>query len=319
MRAVVFGSEGFLGANLCKMLMECGHDVVGTSLHRRHHTSLDALQVACRVEYGDVTDPAFVERILSTHEAQWVFHLAAVSIVRVAQSSPARAYQTNVMGTVNVLEACRKLGTVQAIVVASSDKAYGDHGGKPYTENMPLLPVAPYEVSKAAADLIAQSYAATYDMPVKITRCANLYGPGDLNWSRLIPNSCRQANRHEPPIVHAGSTQMQREYLHVEDACRAYITLAECGWPGAYNVGSGDWSDTQWVAETIAELMDAPAPIVQIKHGAAFHEIPKQHLCADKIRALGWKPEVRLIEGLARTIQWYREYLAAERVLVCVS
>lgn len=306
MRCLITGADGFLGANLCRALLAEGHDVVGTSLNRKGHTSLDALGISCRIEYGDVTDPAFVERVISTHEAEWVFHLGAVSIVRVAQTSPERAFRTNVLGTVNVLEACRRLPHV-AVVVASSDKAYGYHE-QPYTEGMPLLPVAPYEVSKAAADLIAQSYAATYGMRVMVTRCANLYGGGDLNFSRLVPNSCRQAAMGRAPIVHAGSANMIREYLHVEDACRAYVALAEKGEPGPYNVGSLQAASTMVVAARIAQLFEAPAPEV-VGKASDFAEIPAQSMNVAKIQRLGWMPRVSLEDGLAQTAGWYAGYL----------
>lgn len=163
MRTLVTGADGYLGANLCKALIERGHEVTGTSLNRKESTSLDALIVKCRVEFGDVTDTAFVERVISSSEADWVFHLAAVSIVRIAQASPARALNTNIMGTVNVLEACRHL-PVKSVVVASSDKAYGYHG-RPYVEDFALLPTAPYETSKACADMIARCYEQTYTCP----------------------------------------------------------------------------------------------------------------------------------------------------------
>lgn len=319
MRALVTGSEGFLGANLCKMLLSQGHQVTACSLNRQKHTSLDALGVDCRTEYGDVTDAQFVERVIANCEADWVFHLAAVSIVRVAQASPALALRTNIMGTVNVLEACRRLPGVKSIVCASSDKAYGDHGGEPYREDMPLLPVAPYEVSKAAADLIAQSYAATYGLNVMVTRCANLYGPGDLNWSRLVPNSCRQALAGLAPVVHQGVAHMRRDYLYIRDAVIAYICLAERGESGAYNVGNGDVASTLDIASAIAAITGGPSPVCEPK-AQPFSEINAQELQTSKIRALGWQPQVRLAEGLNKTVGWYNGYLGGRGwVHLCAS
>lgn len=309
MRAVVTGAEGFLGANLVRALLEAGHDVVGTSLNRKGETSLDALRISCRIEYGDVLDAAFMERVIAGAEPDWVFHLAAVSIVRVAQASPARALATNVLGTVNVLEACRRAPGLKAVVVASSDKAYGEHG-RPYVETLPLLPVAPYEVSKACADLIAQSYGATYGMRVMVTRCANLYGQGDLNWTRLIPNACKQAAVGWPPVVHAGSEAMRREYLHVQDAAEAYLLLAERGEAGAYNVGSRQQATTMAVAASCSKLLGGPAPQV-VGKGAPFAEIAAQSLDTGKIVALGFRPAWKLEEGLAHTAAWYRRYLVA--------
>jgi len=311
MKAIVTGAEGFLGANLCKVLLAQGHQVTACSLNRANHTSLDALGVNCRIEYGDVTDASFVERVIAGCEAEWVFHLAAVSIVRIAQAAPAIALRTNILGTINVLEACRRLPGVKSVVCASSDKAYGDHGGKTYREDMPLLPVAPYEVSKAAADLIAQSYAATYGMNVKVTRCANLYGPADLNWSRLIPNSCRQSLRGLRPVVHQGTAHMQRDYLHVDDAVNAYIWLATCAVPGVYNVGNGDVASTLEIALSIARLTGAPEPICEPKQ-QPFMEIPTQELDTAKIRNLGWESCIRLPDGLVRTVGWYNSYLRGQ-------
>jgi CDP-glucose 4,6-dehydratase len=307
MRAVVTGADGFLGANMCKVLIEGGHEVTGTGLHRRGHTSLDALGLSCRIEYGDVTDPAFVERVLSAGEAEWVFHLAAVSIVRIAQASPARTFQTNVLGTVNVLEACRRLGSAKAILVASSDKAYGYHG-HPYREDLPLLPTAPYEVSKACADTIARCYQVTYDLPVAVTRCANLYGPGDLNWSRLVPNSCRLGIQGQAPRVFGEAWTALREWLYVEEAARAYLYLAEQGLRGAYNISSGEVATSATVASMIASSLGAPAPERQDKI-VPFAEIPSQTLDRAKMNAAGWRSEVGLEAGIGLTTNWYSRYL----------
>jgi CDP-glucose 4,6-dehydratase len=321
LRAVVTGADGFLGANLVRALTAAGHEVTGTALNRKGHTSLDALGISCRIEYGDVTDAAFVDRVILGSEAEWVFHLAAVSIVRKAQADPRRAHTTNIIGTLNVLEACRASAHVKAVLVASSDKAYGDHQGRAYREDMPLLPVAPYEVSKAAADLIAQSYIHTYGLPVIVTRCATLYGPGDLNWSRLVPNSCKLAVNGRAPVIHAGAERMSREYLHVTDAARACIALATSGAPGAYNVGSGTWAEAGAVAAMVAEQLGAPPPVVQGK-AVPFAEIPRQELCTYKVRAL-WEPEIPLDAGIAETARWYRDYLLPSMPLrrrtLCVS
>ena len=311
MRAVVTGADGFLGANLCRALIDAGHEVTAAALRRKGHTSLDALGVSCRVEYGDITDSAFVDRVILGTEAEWVFHLAAVSIVRIAQADPRRAYETNIMGTVNVLEACRKSAHVKSVLVASSDKAYGDHGGQPYRESMPLLPIAPYEVSKAAADLIAQSYGSTYGLPVKVLRCANLYGPGDLNWSRLVPNSCRLALSGKSPVVHEGSGGMQREWLYVEDAVAAYLLLAERGQPGPYNVGSGSTGGNCTafgVAAMISREADGAYPTL-ISKAAPFAEIPAQMLDSTKVEGLGWKPTRTMMAGVSDTVDWYSRYL----------
>ena len=302
MRAIVTGCDGFLGANLCKGLLERGHDVTGAALSRKGKTSLDALGVDCRVEYGDILDAAYVRRIVNAYEPQWVFHLAGVSIVRVAQADPYRAIQTNVMGTLNVLEAC---AGVEAVLVASSDKAYGDYGGQHYTENMTLRPKGAYELSKALADTLARGW--TYSQGrVMVTRCANLYGPGDMAWSRLVPNSCRRIAEGKPPEVHPGAWEYEREWLYVEDAVTAYILLAEQGLAGPYNVGSGETATAGRVAETLAIYGRAPKPV---ESTWKISEIPAQRTSCAKIRALGWEPEKSLMMGLHWTLLWYQEYL----------
>jgi len=301
MRCVVTGADGFLGANLCLELIEQGHEVTGTSLNRRNGTSLDALGVRCRTEYGDVTDPLFIERVISSSEAEWVFHLAAVSIVRVAQASPAMCLRTNIMGTVNILETCEHIPTVKRVLIASSDKAYGDHGGEPYREIMALKPTGVYEVSKACADHIGLLYGST------VVRCANLYGPGDLNWSRLIPNSCRRALAGDAPHIYGNAIAAKREWIYIGDAVSAYIKLAQSGGRGAYNVGSGDQASPMEIADAIAVMTNChPPEMVRKEHD--FYEIPEQVLDITKLRALGWQPKIPLQIGIEQTLDWYRSY-----------
>ena len=208
MKVLVTGAEGFLGANLCAELTARGHEVTAASLNRKGGTSLDALGVKTRIEYGDVTDMAFVDRIVSSSEADWIFHLAAVSIVRTAQSNPALALRTNILGTINVLESAKRTGA--RVLTASSDKAYGDHDGAEYIEWMSLKPTGAYEVSKTCADHIGQLYGAI------VVRCANLYGDGDLNWSRLVPNSIRLALSGKSPQIYGDAIYNKREWLYVK-------------------------------------------------------------------------------------------------------
>ena len=300
MRVLITGAEGFMGPNLCKALIEQGHEVTGTSLNRQNHTSLDALGVHPRIEYGDVTDPDFVNRVIASSEADWVFHLAAVSIVRIASASPAIALKTNIMGTVNVLDACKRLG-VKKVLVASSDKAYGDHNGMAYTEIVALRPTGAYEVSKACADHIGTLYGAI------VVRCANLYGPGDLNWSRLVPNSCKLALKGESPQIYGDAIFDKREWIFIDDAVKAYITLAEKGKPGAYNVGSGMRMSPLEIATEIATITDCTSPKVVVKE-KGFYEIREQVLDCHKIQSVGWDAEYSLARGLKHTVDWYREY-----------
>lgn len=301
MKALVTGAEGFLGANLCAELIARGHEVTAASLNRRNGTSFEALKVDCRVEFGDVTDAAFVDRIVSSSEADWVFHLAAVSIVRTAQANPALALKTNIVGTINVLEACKRTGA--KALIASSDKAYGDHDGAEYVESMALKPTGAYEVSKTCADHIGQLYGAI------VVRCANLYGDGDLNWSRLIPNSMRLALKGKSPQVYGDAVYNKREWLYVKDAVNAYIKLAEVGQSGAYNVGSGEQASPLEVANDICEMFGVDKPEV-VEKARGFYEIPEQKLNVDKIKTIGWQHEHNLEEGLKRAAVWYWEYLA---------
>jgi CDP-glucose 4,6-dehydratase len=301
MRVLISGADGFLGATLCKMLMEQGHYVTATSLNRANETSLTALNVNCRIEYGDILDKEFVNRIISSSEAEVVFHLAAVSIVRIASQSPARTLETNIMGTVNVLDTCKRLGI--KCLVASSDKAYGDHNGIPYTEELTLKPTGAYELSKACADQIGMFYGAI------VVRCANLYGKGDLNWSRLIPGSIRYALQGESPHIYGDAVDQKREWMYVEDAARAYITLAECAEKGAFNVGTGFQLSPMEVGNEIARAIGCKAPEV-VKKDNPFYEIKTQTLDHSKISTI-WQPEWSFGKGLIETIKWYREYLCA--------
>jgi len=301
MRVLCTGADGFLGANLCRLLQEHGHTVTGAALNRKGETSLDALGVKVRLEYGDVTDSAYVERLINAYEAEVIYHLAGVSIVRVAERDPGRAIRTNVLGTLAVCEAAAKVGA--RVLVASSDKAYGDHAGRAYGEDTPLCPTGAYEVSKAAADHVARLYGAV------VVRAANLYGPGDLHWSRLVPNSCRLALAGKAPEVYGDAALYQREWLHVDDAARAYLLLAERGEPGqAYNVGSGEQASAAAVAQMIARLADAPVPeLVDKERG--FYEIHSQILNMRKIESLGWSPTWSLPAGLDQTLSWYAVHL----------
>lgn len=297
MRCLVTGADGFLGANLVKLLLDEGHEVTGTALNRKGYTSLDALGVKCRVEYGDIREREFIERVVNASEPEWVFHLAAVSIVKHAAADPLRCYQTNIIGTANVLQAAKGA----RVVVASSDKAYGDHGGALYVETDALKPGGVYEISKACADMIARGAGAM------VTRCGNIYGMGDLNWSRLVPNSIRLAYYGMPPQVHAGAWQYKREWVFVQDVCAAYMAIAERGQAGeAYNIGSGVVMTAGDMAVTIADKMGAPPPV--LNDALPCGEIPEQALDAAKLRALFWEPDWPLEQALNETMKWYRRY-----------
>jgi len=265
--------------------------------------------------WGDVVDQALVERALGEYDVRSVLHLAAQSQVGVANRNPTSTFEANIRGTWSVLEAARRSPLVEQVVLASSDKAYGAQPSLPYTEDMPLLAVNPYDVSKACADLIGQSYHATYGLPVAITRCGNFFGPGDRNWERIIPGTARSVLRGERPVLRSDGT-MVRDYLYVVDGARAYLALAEAmacrpELAGeAFNFSTGE---PRSVLEVVALVQAAAGtdlePDIQDRAAA---EIPEQHLSADKARTLlGWEPSMGLERAIAETVDWYRADLGA--------
>jgi CDP-glucose 4,6-dehydratase len=270
------------------------------------------LERRCVVTLADLTDYASISRILNEHEVRTVFHLAAQAIVGLANRAPLGTWESNVRGTYTLLEACRASGgQVERIVVASSDKAYGDHRELPYREDFALRARHPYEVSKACADMIARSYASTYDLPLAVTRLANVYGPGDLNWSRLIPDTARALARGERPVIRSDGTA-ERDYLFVEDAVNAYLTVAAA-------LDRAELRGRAWnagceapvsVHEVVRRLIDISGVDVEPEirgDGPPRGEIDRQYLDSTAIREeLGWKPRFDLERGLPITWEWYQ-------------
>jgi CDP-glucose 4,6-dehydratase len=267
---------------------------------------------------GDITDRSMIERALGEYEVQSVFHLAAQTIVGIANRSPVSTFESNVQGTWNVLEACRRSPLVSAIVVASSDKAYGTHTALPYGEDMALQGRHPYDVSKSCADLIAQAYAATYDLPVGITRCGNFYGGGDLNWNRVVPGTIRSILRGERPVIRSDGEYV-RDYFYVEDGAAAYMLLAErlSAEPALKGVAFNFSNEIQiTVLELVEKILD------KMKSGLkpeilnqASNEVRHQYLSAERARhLLKWAPEFTLDVGLDRTIAWYRNFFSSQPV-----
>lgn len=319
--ALVTGARGFVGAHLAKALLERGDRVV--SLDRdaangaeRRPSTLELLGVADEVEevHGDLCDARLVEDTLARHRVGTVFHLAAETIVGTVQASPVRGFEANVRGTWTVLEACRRAG-VERVLVASSDKAYGAHAELPYREDFALRPTAPYEASKAAADLIARSYWPSYGLPVAVTRFANVYGGGDLNFSRLVPEAVSAALDGRAPVLRSDGSP-QRDFLYVDDAVSAYLALADAlGAQGdgvrgeAFNAGGGRPHPVGEVVALIASLAGTGVEPDIRGSGNPEGEIDRQWVDATKIRErVGWEPAVELEEGLRRTIEWYREH-----------
>ena len=270
-----------------------------------------------RVVRGDVRNQKLLERVLGEYEVDTVFHLAAQTIVPIANRNPVSTFESNIQGAWSLFEACRRSPLVKQIVLASSDKAYGEHASLPYREDLPLRGRHPYDVSKSCADLVAQAYAATYGLPVAIARCGNLYGGGDLNWNRLIPGAIRSVLRQEPPVIRSDGS-LTRDYFFVEDGAAAYLQLAEClaadrALMGeAFNFSNEHPMSVSEVVQRILKLMGQQhlRPIVQ---NQASNEIPHQYLNAGKARErLKWQPRYSLDEGLAQTIAWYQDFLQGE-------
>lgn len=316
-RVLVTGATGIIGSWLVKDLLAQGAYVVALVRDADPQSELYRSGDIQRVSVisGALEDFWTLERAINEHEVEAVFHLGAQTIVGTAHRFPLATFEANIRGTYNLLEACRfHRGMVQRLVIASSDKAYGEQPNLPYTEDMPLKGRHPYEVSKSCADLIAQAYHHTYGLPVAIARCGNVYGGGDLNWSRLVPGMIRSFLRGEPPVIRSDGTYV-RDYIYVKDVARAYIRLAECldndrvrG--EAFNFSTESSLTVIELVRVIQRLMDCNHIEPQILN-CAEGEIRAQHLSAAKARAiLGWQPEFELKQGLHETIQWYRVFMA---------
>jgi CDP-glucose 4,6-dehydratase len=261
---------------------------------------------------GDIRDRDLLERILGEYEIDTIFHLAAQTIVPIANRNPSSTFESNIRGTWNLLEAVRRSTTVKNIVVASTDKAYGQQENLPYTEDAPLQGRHPYDASKSCADLISQTYAATYELPVAITRCGNFYGGGDLNWNRIVPGTIRSILRNQRPIIRSDG-RCVRDYFYVEDGAEAYLTLGRALMDDpalrgeAFNFSNELQITVLGLVKKILSLMDSNLEPVILNE--ATNEIPHQFLSAEKARrGLNWKPLYSLDDGLARTIEWYRNF-----------
>jgi CDP-glucose 4,6-dehydratase len=314
--ALVTGGRGFVGAWLLRGLLERGVDAISFDVEgesgRPSGPELLGIERDVADVRGDLRDAAHVARALDEGEVDAVFHLAAQTIVGSAAGAPAETFDVNVRGTWTVLEACRERG-VRSVIVASSDKAYGAHEELPYREHFALQPTAPYEASKSAADLIARSYWHSYGLPVAVTRFANIYGGGDLNFSRLIPEAVSAAVDGRAPVIRSDGSPV-RDFLYVEDAVGAYLTIADAldrdevrG--EAFNAGGERPHTVGEVVELIAMLSGSGVEPDIRGTGNPDGEIDRQYVDATKIRELvGWTPQVSLEEGLRRTIEWYREH-----------
>jgi len=314
-RVFVTGATGLVGASLVRQLLESGADVVALIRDWVPGSELVGAGLVERINIvrGDVRDQKAMERALGEYEIETVFHLAAQTIVGVANRNPVSTLDANIRGTWALLEACRRSPTVKQIVTASSDKAYGDQKILPYTEETPVVGRHPYDVSKSCADLIAQMYARSYGLPVCVTRCGNFFGGGDLNWNRIVPGTIRSVLRGERPVIRSDG-RFTRDYLYVEDGARAYVVLAEqmIAKPAlAGDVFNFSYEKWMTVLDLVAKILSAmKSDLTPDVRNEASNEIRDQYLDAGKARrVLGWAPAYTLEQGLSATIDWYTRYL----------
>ncbi len=313
-RVLVTGASGLVGGWLVKRLIAAEADVV--CLLRDWTPQVELVRSGdienTTVVRGDICDQSCLERVLGEHEIETVIHLAAQTIVGIANRNPVSTFEANIAGTWRLLEACRRSPKISQIVIASSDKAYGEAEVLPYTEQTPLAGMHPYDVSKSCGDLIAQTYAHTYNLPVCITRCGNFYGGGDLNWNRIIPGTIRSVLRGKPPVIRSDGSFI-RDYFYVEDGAAAYMHLAEqmalrpqlAG--ESFNLSTEiQVSVLQLVQHVLRSMNSSLSPIVL---GEASNEIKHQYLDATKAKKLlQWQPLFTLDQGLTKTIEWYSNY-----------
>ena len=316
----ITGATGFIGSWLTQALVERDARVVILVRDEHPKDKLPHLEESYSglsgIVWGDITNYGVIERIFNEYEIDTCFHLAAQAIVSVANRAPLSTFESNIKGVWNILEAARNAPTLKRLIMASSDKAYGDHERLPYTEEYPLNAVHPYDTSKACADMLAHTYFHTYALPVVVTRCANIYGGGDLNFSRIIPDTIRSVLQGKNPVIRSDGTPV-RDYLYVLDAVNAYLTLTEKMDSEevrgqAFNFGT----------ETPVTVLDLVNTIIRISgrtslkaiiagKGKTRGEIQKQYLSIEKAkRMLGWKPEYSLEKGLEETIKWYEDFLS---------
>lgn len=314
--AFVTGGAGFVGANLVSRLLREGVSVIVLERDRTSPNSLDVLGLRSNVTVitGSVDDLDLMDRVLNEYQPQYVFHLAAQALVNAANRSPIATFEANIRGTYMLLEACRRAEPYPTVVVASSDKAYGSHDTLPYSEDFPLQGIFPYDVSKSCTDLIARSYALTYDMPVSVTRSANIYGPGDVNLSRVIPGTIVSVLKGERPIIRSDGTPI-REFIYVDDVVDGYLTIAA-------NIGVTKEEQFNFGSDEPVQILDLVNRIIAaaglngkiepeiLLRTKIEREIDAQYLSGEKMRAkLGWSPRTSLDIGLGRTLTWYRENL----------
>lgn len=315
--ALVTGGTGLVGGWVVRRLLDAGADVICLVRDWVPQSDLirNRLTERVKVVRGDVRDQVLLERVLGEYEIETVIHLAAQTIVGIANRNPISTFESNIAGTWTLLEACRRSPQVKQVVVASSDKAYGDHESLPYDETTPLQGRHPYDVSKSCSDLVAQSYATTFGLPVVVTRCGNFYGGGDLNWNRIVPGTIRSVLRGQHPVIRSDGNYI-RDYFYVDDGAAAYLLLAEqlAANPElagqAFNFSNEIQVSVLDIVQQILGLMGSSLQPEILNQ--TTNEIRHQYLSAAKAREqLGWQPLFTLDQGLQQTISWYRDFLGA--------
>ena len=311
-KVLITGGTGFLGSHITKRIIDDVESITIATTDIRQKTTLKSLGVdidKINLVKGDVRDFDFLKLLFNEYEFDTVFHLGALSEVKKCQPDPKLAFDVNVGGTVNVLEACRLYGKVKAVIVSSSDKAYGS-GEVPYVETQSLNGVGTYEASKSATDLIARSFYSNYDVPVVVTRCSNLYG-GDMNFTRVVPNNINKILNGKQPVIWKGSEVSTREFLYIEDAVDAYLSLVkniDKTKGEAFNIGSGEVISIGELLNIMLDKMDSNLEINFVEKD--FPEISHQYLDSSKmIKLTGWKPKTNIFNGLKKSIKKYKEIL----------
>jgi len=310
----VTGCTGLLGSWLTQSLVEKGANVVGLvrDLVPQSNLYRFGLEKKINIVRGSIEDYLVLERCLNEYEVERVFHLAAQAIVGTANRNPLSTFEANIRGTWNMLEACRRSQKVKGVIVASSDKAYGSHEKLPYTEDFPLRGDHPYDVSKSCADMISHTYFNTYNLPVCITRCGNIYGGGDLNFNRIIPGTIQSVINNQNPVIRSDGSFI-RDYIYILDVVKAYLLLAEKMhdmeiYGEAFNFSNEQPISVIEIVEKILKLMNREDLRPKILNEAS-NEIKYQYLSSERARTkLAWKPLYTLDQGLLETINWYKEY-----------
>jgi CDP-glucose 4,6-dehydratase len=310
-RVLITGHEGFLGSNLAKALLGYGAAIIGIDkAEDRPDSVLTGLRSRMKCVKGDISNLALVKELINRYKPRVIFHLAAEAIVGECNKNPIRTFESNIKGTWNVLEASRDKKFIKAIVAASSDKAYGSHKVLPYGEDAPLKGSHPYDVSKSCADLICYTYWNTYKVPVCVTRCGNIFGPGDFNYSRLVPDAIRCALKTREFVIRSDG-KFTRDYVYVKDIVNGYIMLAERVERLKLEGHAFNFSDENpmTVIDIVKKIysLTGKKPDYKILNQARY-EIRHQYLCSAKARRiLGWRPDYTLEEGLEKAIEWYRK------------